>query len=293
MEPREFSVPRKVAVLLSLISVGCAPTPTSISTPRATLPPAVVTAHGSASPTVASTAIPLATLAPGCKKPGKVTSAELPQPARGSVYNYRVYLPPCYAADSELRYPVLYLIPGSKSSPDSWLKAGLPDEMDKLILGKTIPPLIVITTENTDNDPMGEMIYNELIPAVERAYPIAADRRYRSVAGGSLGGISAYRLAFRYPETFSSAGLFGSGLAPGEEMQVRLWLTHMNESNRTRVFMNTGREDAYMLDLAKAMKSILDEMDIENQLYVDESGHQYQYWIPNFDQYLTWVTEKW
>jgi enterochelin esterase-like enzyme len=246
-----------------------------------------------ASPTVAAPAIPLATLAQGCKRSGKVTSAELPQPADGSAYSYRIYLPPCYSADSELRYPVLYLIPGSKSSPDSWLKAGLPDEMDKLILGKTIPPMIVITTENTDNDPMGETIYNKLIPAVERQYPIAADRRYRAVAGGSLGGITAYHLAFHYPETFSSAGLFGSGLAPGEEMQVRLWLAQMNDANRTRVFLNSGAEDSYMLDLAKAMKSILDEMDIENQLYADESGHHYKYWIPNFDKYLTWVAEKW
>ncbi|MGE5642812.1 MAG: alpha/beta hydrolase [Byssovorax cruenta] len=285
---------RKIlSVLLLLLAWACKPTPTPVFTPRATPPPAVATAFSIASPTVAATAIPLPSLPEGCKTPGKVTSAELPQPASGSAYSYRLYLPPCYSADSESRYPVLYLIPGSKSSPDSWLKAGLPGEMDKLILGKTIPPMIVITTENTDADPMGETIYKELIPAIERQYPIAAGRRYRAVAGGSLGGITAYRLAFRYPDTFSSAGLFGSGLAPGEETQVRLWLAQMNDTNRMRVFLNSGTEDAFMLDRARAMKSVLDEMGIENQLYVDASGHHYKYWIPNFDKFLAWISEQW
>jgi enterochelin esterase-like enzyme len=38
---------------------------------------------------------------------------------------------------------------------------------------------------------MAETIYNELMPVVERQYPILDDRRYRAAAGGSLGGIAA------------------------------------------------------------------------------------------------------
>lgn len=188
---------------------------------------------------------------------------------------------------------MLYLIPGSRSSPDSWLKAGLPEEMDRLILAGRVFPRIVVTTENTDSDPMGFIIYNDLIPFVESQYRIASDRRYRAVAGGSLGGIAAYRLAFRHPETFSSAGLFGSGAIAGEEVQIRLWLAQMSDANRTRVFMNSGEGDPFMLERARALKSILDEAGVENELYVDQGEHHYTYWIPNFENYLTWLEKEW
>src|SRR5687768_13962166 len=64
--------------------------------------------------------VPLATLPKGCTASGEIIRAELSQSARGYAYSYRVYLPPCFSADSESRYPVLYLIPGRGSGPDAW-----------------------------------------------------------------------------------------------------------------------------------------------------------------------------
>ena len=264
---------RKILVLIFVILIsGCAPTST---------------------PGITPTPVTLAELPAGCTAPGTVTSADLPQPRRGYAYSFRVYLPPCYAKESIARYPVLYLIPGRSSSPDSWFKAGLPEEMDRLILGGEIPPMIVVSTENTDSDPMAETIHNELIPYVASQYPIAADRRYRAVAGGSLGGSAASRLAFQYPDTFFSAGIFGAGVVSGEEPQIRLWLSRMDDANRTRVFMNSGTQDPLMLERARAMKPILDEAGVENEIYVDESGHHYKYWVPNFEMYLKWLAKDW
>lgn len=269
---------RQLLYLLPVIFLftlwGCAPT----------LPPGTVRIP---------TALPLAVLPEGCSAPGEIIRAEIAEVARGYPYNYRVYLPPCFSASENVYYPVLYLVPGRQSSPDGWLSAGLPEEIDRLIHLGEIPPLIIVVTENTDNDPMAETIYNELIPSVESQYPIADDRRYRAVAGGSLGGIAAYRLAFQYPGFFSSAGIFGAGAISGEEPQIRDWLSQMDGSNRPRVFMNTGEQDPFMLDRARVMKSILDEAGVENRLYVDDGGHHYTYWVPNFAQYLKWLAEEW
>ena len=243
--------------------------------------------------TLASTAIPLAALPEGCTSSGEIIRAELAEPARGYPYTYRVYFPPCFSAEGEARYPVLYLVPGRGSSPDSWLSAGLPEQVDRLIFAQEIPPLIIVTTEDTNADPFADTIYKDLIPFIENEYPIAADRRYRAVAGGSLGGIAAYRLAFQYPDTFSSAGIFGAGAISGEEPQIRSWLSQMNDSNRTRVFMNSGEEDPLMLERARVMQSLLDEADVENQLYVDQGAHHYTYWVPNFEMYLKWLVKNW
>ena len=235
----------------------------------------------------------LAVLPEGCADQGTIVSAELPGPARGYPYSYRLYLPPCYSPEGGARYPVLYLVPGRNGAPDSWLAAGLADVVDGLILAGEIPPFILVTTENIGADPLADTIYRELILYIEGQYPVLYERRYRAVAGGSLGGIAAYRLAFQHPDTFSSAGIFGAGAISGEETRIDTWLSAMDEENRVRVYMDSGDEDIFMLERAVAMKSILDGAGIENRLHSGQGGHNYAYWVENFGMYLAWLARDW
>ena len=104
---------------------------------------------------------------------------------------------------------------------------------------------------------------------------------------------AAYRLAFQYPDTFASAGIFGMGAASGETQQIKSWLSAMNDENRVRVFLDCGDEDVASLRLAEAMKPLLDEAGVENQLHVGSGGHNYTYWLSNFEMYLKWVSQDW
>jgi enterochelin esterase-like enzyme len=162
-----------------------------------------------------------------------------------------------------------------------------------MIMKEEIPPFIIIGTENIEDDPMAETIHTELIPFIESQYPTINDRQYRAVAGGSLGGIAAYRLAFQYPDTFSSAGIFGAGAISGEETHIKQWLSAMSTKNHIQVFMDTGDEDPLMLERAEVMKSMLDEFAIENILHSGHGGHNYAYWVGNFEVYLQWLARGW
>jgi len=237
----------------------------------------------------------LAELEPGCRENGTVQAQSFNSPTRGYSYSYVVYLPPCFdpATESDSAYPVLYLVPGRGSGPQAWFEAGAASVADELILAGEIPPFIIIGTENIENDPSAAAILTDLIPLVEQAYPLQPSRRYRAVAGGSLGGIAAYRLVFRFPEKFSSAGMFGSGVISGEEAQVRSWLEAIPPESGISVFLDTGANDPLMLERARVLDSILAEKKIPHLLHVGEGGHTYAYWVSNFDDYLRWLAAGW
>ncbi|MBE2221262.1 MAG: hypothetical protein IAF02_06965 [Anaerolineae bacterium] len=228
-----------------------------------------------------------------CTKPGVVTQETIDAPSRGYSYSYFIYLPPCYDRDVAHTYPVLYLLPGRGSGPGSWFAAGANDVADALILSGKIAPFVIVSTENTDSDQLAETIYNDLMPHIESSYRVKAERPFQAVAGGSLGSIGAYRLAFQYPDQFASVGMFGGGLIHGEEEQAAAWLTDMAEAERPRLFLNTGEQDPLMLERAKVMIEMLDTYQIDHTELFTPGEHTYGYWVSNLPTYFEWLAQDW
>jgi enterochelin esterase-like enzyme len=229
----------------------------------------------------------------GCTQPGQVLDGAVEQTARGYPHGFKIYLPPCYADQPDVRYPVFYFVPGRGGGPGSWFFAGANLIADELILGNKLPPFIMVATENTDNDPQATGIYDDVLPYIEEHYRVHSERRYRAVAGASLGGIAAYRLGFQHPESFSSVGMFGSGAISGEEKQIRAWLEAIPKNLDLRVFMDTGEGDPLMLERARVMDSLLDEFPIPHVLHVGAGAHTMDYWVSNLEMYFLWAAEEW
>lgn len=59
---------------------------------------------------------------------------------------------------------------------------------------------------------MVTMLVDELLPYLEQHYRILPERRHRLVAGFSMGGGGAVRLALQYPEQFGGAASWGGGV---------------------------------------------------------------------------------
>ncbi len=127
---------------------------------------------------------------------------------------YAVYLPPDYET-SERSYPVLYLLHGATDDHTGWVQFGEVLRItDAAIKDGTVTPMIIVMPD-ADTGRMGyfnagdwkyeDFFFEELMPHVEKKYRIKSEKRYRAVAGLSMGGGGSFMYALHHPELFSSA----------------------------------------------------------------------------------------
>jgi enterochelin esterase-like enzyme len=228
---------------------------------------------------------------PTCTTAGITEALEIDSPEQGYPYKFKIYFPPCY--DPQAEYPVLYLIPGRSSNPSTWLESGAERVADEMIDAGEIPPFLIVSTSNTDEDADALAIQNDLMPWVEANYPVKAERRFRAVAGGSLGGIAAYRIVLSRPERYSSAGIFGSGAVVMEDPRILAWLEAIPAAQKPRFFFNCGFQDDYMLARAKALIEMLDAYTIPHTEIFTAGDHSYAYWSGQLREYFLWMAQDW
>jgi len=128
-----------------------------------------------------------------------------------------VYLPPSYATNHRRRYPVLYLLHGYGRTMEGWVPfIGLPGSADRDIASGTAREMIlVIPDANTlyggsmysSSPTTGDwerFITHDLVSYIDAHYRTIANRDSRGLAGHSMGGYGAWRIAMKYPEVYSS-----------------------------------------------------------------------------------------
>jgi enterochelin esterase-like enzyme len=204
-----------------------------------------------------------------------------------------VYLPPCYDAHAARAYPVIYLFPGYTGVAADWPDTGLQKTADAAILSRAVPAFIAVSMDDPFPDINGNMLVDTVLPFVESRYRAGGARNLRATAGGSFGGAVAYHLAFKHPELFASAGIFGNGAAFGEEDSIRAWLAAIPAELRPRVFINCGAKDTYMTERAKALLPILDAAGIAHMEIFGPGGHDFETWQANFPAFLRWTALDW
>lgn len=134
---------------------------------------------------------------------------------------FNVLLPPGYA-DSERRYPVVYLLNSALGDQDEYLTATdlidftarLPEE-EQAIVVLPFGGLFGFYSDWRHGSQRWESFHIErLIPHVDAHYRTLARRSQRAVAGFSMGGFGAMSYAARHPELFVAAGSFSGVLDP-------------------------------------------------------------------------------
>jgi len=143
--------------------------------------------------------------------------------------NYTIYLPPDYSL-SERSYPVVYLLHGYTDDNTGWLQFGEVNRYtDKAIADGTIPPMIIVMPDADSSwyinsydgkEKYEDFFIKEFMPAIEKTYRIKAQKRYRGIAGLSMGGYGTLIYSLKYPELFAAAAPLSAAVFDDQSIET-------------------------------------------------------------------------
>jgi enterochelin esterase-like enzyme len=154
---------------------------------------------------------------------------------------YAIYLPPDYE-NSQRAYPVLYLLHGGGDDQTGWVQFGEVQTItDKAIKdGIATPVVIVMPDANTgkrgySNDAANtwryeDFFFQELMPFIEKTYRVKTEKRYRALAGLSMGGDGSFTYALHHPELFAAACPLSAGTGPANLDSTKARLRRENNA---------------------------------------------------------------
>ncbi len=241
---------------------------------------------------------------------------------------YAIYLPPDYET-SQRSYPVLYLLHGGGDDQTGWVQFGevLHIADQAIFSGKATPMIIVMPDANTGkrgytNDPAGEWRYEdfffeELMPYVEKTYRIKGQKRYRAVAGLSMGGGGTYYYALHRPDLFASACPLSAGARKWNNEEAQKYLERHDITDITKKQMDEwmGKYDIHGMiedmpeDQKKAIRWYIDcgdddflyegnslvhiamrKNEIPHEFRIRDGKHNWTYWRESFPEVLNFIS---
>jgi len=241
---------------------------------------------------------------------------------------YAVYLPPDYET-SQRSYPVLYLLHGGGDDQTGWVQFGeVLNITDKAINeGRATPMVIIMPDANTGqrgyfnnlkNDWRYEdFFFEELMPFVEKAYRIKGEKRYRAVAGLSMGGGGSFMYALHHPELFSSACPLSASVGPltidalktslersnqkGTDAEIEAYFNRhsaialINEvkddqKKAVRWYIDCGDDD-FLYEGNSLVHITMRKKEIPHEFRVRDGGHSWSYWRAALPSVLSFVSE--
>ena len=164
--------------------------------------------------------------------PSKNTPADNPHWVGEGGPRAFVYLPPTY--NGKKKFPVLYLQHGWGEDETAWMNQGRANLiMDNMIAeGKCEPFIIVCAYGMTNECRWGHMhefdwtefqkvLVEDLIPYIDANFKTKADKRYRAMAGLSMGGMETKMCTLKYPEVFDYWCLLSGGTYAPEDIKSK------------------------------------------------------------------------
>jgi enterochelin esterase-like enzyme len=248
---------------------------------------------------------------------------------------YAIYLPADYET-SNRSYPVVYLLHGYGDDHTGWLQFGEVNRYaDKAIAEGKIPPMIIVMPDagttfyiNSFDGKQNyeDFFFKEFMPDVEKEYRIKASKKYRAVAGLSMGGFGTLVYSLKHPEIFSAAAalsaavrsdddfmaipdarwaevyskVFGPDLKGSERLNVT-WKNNSilglvqskstDELKTVRYWIDCGDDDA--LSKGNSLLHIaLAEKKVPHEFRIRDGAHTWTYWRTGITEALEFIGDS-
>ena len=201
-----------------------------------------------------------------------------------------VYLPNEYFTNPTKKFPVLYLQHGMGENEYSWPYQGhVAQIMDNLIAEKKAVPFIVVMDNGLNTRRPGEqaggfvgqrpqnqrtqgqrpqggfggfggfsegfknVLFNDIIPMVEKNYRVMADPEHRAYAGLSMGGMQAREVTLANPGKFAYVGSFSSGAWNVDQVKASEGFV---QKTKLLFMSGGGKENMGCIEAAKNIKAL-------------------------------------
>jgi len=218
---------------------------------------------------------------------------------------YRVLVPDAVSrADDPL--PVLYLLHGLFGSCANWA------DLTELKSYVENSKLLVVMPEGGDNwytdseEKYESYLINDLMPEIKSRFNASTERGYRAIAGNSMGGYGAIKLALKYPDIFSFAASFSGafhvtrfvGDSAGKEFAPSISRVFGNDNSQTRtandlfaiasrasgngkrlpgIYLDCGLDDEFIA-ANREFAATLTAAGVEHDYLEVAGGHDWPYW---------------
>lgn len=240
---------------------------------------------------------------------------------------YAVYLPPDYET-SERSYPVLYLLHGAGDDQTGWVQFGEVLRITDAAIkeGTATPMVIVMPDANTgkrgyfnqgEDWRYEDFFFEEFMPAIEKKYRIKSEKRYRAIAGLSMGGGGSFMYALHHPELFSSACPLSAYIGPltMEDFKERLkdsdvtysqseMKTYFKRHNALQLLENVPAEDVksvrwyidcgdddFLYEGNSLVHIAMRKKEIPHEYRVRDGRHSWTYWRESLPTVLGFVSD--
>jgi enterochelin esterase-like enzyme len=204
-----------------------------------------------------------------------------------------IYTPPGYAKNKP--YPVLYLLHGIGGDEKEWLNGGSPQViLDNLYAEGKIEPMIVVLPNGRamkDDRAAGNIfdsakvqafarfekdLLNDLIPYIQKNYPVYTDRKHRAIAGLSMGGGQSLNFGLGNLDQFAWIGGFSS--APNTKPPEIL--VPDPETAKLKIellFISCGASDGLII-FSKRTHDYLQKNHIPHIYFIEPGVHDFKVW---------------
>lgn len=226
-------------------------------------------------------------------KHGKIDTVSYMSGTVGVHRKALVYTPPGFSGRQ--KYPVLYLLHGIGGDEKEWLNGGKPQViLDNLYAEKALEPMIVVMPNGRamkDDRPVGNImdpekvrafatfeqdLLTDLIPFIEKQYPVYTDREHRAIAGLSMGGGQSLNFGLGNLNKFAWVGGFSS--APNTKTPDQLVPDpELAKKQLKLLWISCGDNDG-LLGFSKRTHEYLAEKKVPHVYYIEPGVHDFKVW---------------